>query len=93
MDSSKLDSRLHFYALSQTDQSARGFVRRSPKASLSPKEFMALRALKWGFRDISDHDRSVLLSMGFAVDEGEATKLSPAGLSGLALGTLIARGD
>jgi hypothetical protein len=56
---------------------------RSPKASLSPREFKVLRALKQGSRDISDQDRRLLLSMGLAVDEGEAIRLSPAGVSRL----------
>jgi hypothetical protein len=56
---------------------------RRSKASLSPREFAASRTLKQGFRDIPDYNRRLLLSMGLAVDDGEAIKLSLAGLSRL----------
>ncbi len=56
---------------------------RRSKASLSPREFAAPRTLKQGFRDIPDYNRRLLLSMGLAVDDGEAIKLSLAGLSRL----------
>jgi hypothetical protein len=65
---------------------------RSPKAALSPREFKVLRALKQGSRDISDQDRRLLLSMGLAVDEGEAMRVSPAGLSRLVLEERESRG-
>ena len=56
---------------------------RSPKASLSPREFAALRAVKRGCPDISAQDRILLLSMGLVVADGKAMRLSPTGASRL----------
>jgi hypothetical protein len=53
---------------------------RSSKAPLSPHEIAALRALKvHPKRELSDHHRNLLLSMGLAIAEGDELKLSQAG--------------
>lgn len=55
-------------------------MHRNSKALLSPREVSALRALKQDSgRAISSDDRRLLLSMGLAVSDGEATRLSDAG--------------
>ena len=53
---------------------------RNPKASLSPHEVNALRALQHhSTRAISSEDLRLLLVMGLAVKDGERIGLSPAG--------------
>ena len=53
---------------------------RNPKASLSPREVRALRALKQAFpRPIEDSERRLFLSMGLVSADGQETKLSVAG--------------
>jgi hypothetical protein len=53
---------------------------RNPKASLSPREVNALRALQYhSTRAISSEDLRLLLAMGLAVRDGERMGLSPAG--------------
>jgi hypothetical protein len=58
-------------------------MHRSPTASLSPREFLALRALRLGVRSIPEHERKLLISMGLTIDEPGGLKLSPAGLARL----------